>query len=263
MNNDSSVLQNYSAGRITDALVNIDDIASALALDAGDSLLDIGCGPGVLTKLLADRVKSVKGIDSLPGMIDQARRHNAAGNITYALADCSHPEFWDEHRGMYDKAVANYVLHWIDIKDAFFEGVYDCLRPGGKLYVNISIDTAINPITSISQHTKDPRWETYMEGYEYPFYPIKDSKDDTLVKNLKVAGFSSIECEPKTHQIFFKDKYRARANYKTFLGHSSRIPEELREEYVEDVLNFVIGKFERRDEAYVAEIELMTAVATK
>ncbi|MBV8194272.1 MAG: class I SAM-dependent methyltransferase [Candidatus Dormibacteraeota bacterium] len=57
----------------------------------GRSLLDIGCGPGALTRLAAARGYHATGIDSDPAMIAQAQRiaRREGSAATFVIADPS------------------------------------------------------------------------------------------------------------------------------------------------------------------------------
>lgn len=51
-----------------------------------DIVLDIGCGPGVITKDIAGSVKKIKAIDISPEMINKARKNDLA-NVEWEVKD--------------------------------------------------------------------------------------------------------------------------------------------------------------------------------
>jgi SAM-dependent methyltransferase len=59
-------------------------IRRELGLDGTGRLLDVGCGPGSLTLLLAPLFEAVVGVDADPGMIAEARRRAAEFAATTA-----------------------------------------------------------------------------------------------------------------------------------------------------------------------------------
>ncbi len=59
-------------------------------IQAGDHLLDLGCGDGFFTKrFCAPRCAHVDGVDIEPSAIETARAQNSAPNITYHLLDAT------------------------------------------------------------------------------------------------------------------------------------------------------------------------------
>lgn len=70
----------YTRGRLPYAPGLAAELASALELDGHGRLLDVGCGPGTLTLLLAHLFEEVVGVDPDQGMLAEAtRRANGAG----------------------------------------------------------------------------------------------------------------------------------------------------------------------------------------
>jgi SAM-dependent methyltransferase len=116
----------YSAG--LEAL-----LAAELGLDGSGRLLDVGCGPGILTVRLAHLFDEAVGLDPDPGMIAEGRR--AAGergiaNIAWvqALAE----DLPGAAPGPYRLVTFGQSFWWTD-EVRVAEAVYDLLEPGGAL----------------------------------------------------------------------------------------------------------------------------------
>ena len=74
-------------------------------------ILDVGCGPGTITTGLADLVPQghVIGIDSAPGILDQARElTESRGNLEFTTGDVYALDYPD---ATFDVAHAHQVLH--------------------------------------------------------------------------------------------------------------------------------------------------------
>ena len=56
-----------------------------LAAQAGECILDLGCGTGQLTQQIADQGARVSGIDADPSMVAQAQQNYP--NLTFRQAD--------------------------------------------------------------------------------------------------------------------------------------------------------------------------------
>jgi 2-polyprenyl-3-methyl-5-hydroxy-6-metoxy-1,4-benzoquinol methylase len=65
----------------------VESIANVLLLSAKDSVVDLCCGNGLITRQLAPLVKEVVGVDFTSGLIDAAERYNGFHNIEYVNSD--------------------------------------------------------------------------------------------------------------------------------------------------------------------------------
>lgn len=111
---------------------------SQLNLEKGDTVLDIGCGPGTNFELLHEAVGSdghVIGIDLSPGMIEQANERiktHGWENIDTVCADATTPSL-DANR--FDGALATTAVSSTPDVRATVENVYDALKPGARFAV--------------------------------------------------------------------------------------------------------------------------------
>ena len=100
-----------------------------LKLERGNTVLDLGCGTGRLSKSLSDKVGpegKVVAVDPDGERLKIAREKYSAPNIDYIQADDqTFPS------GQYDVIFCNIVIHWISDKTALFRRVYDNLQQGG------------------------------------------------------------------------------------------------------------------------------------
>ena len=109
-------------------------------LEAGQRLLDVGCGPGSITVDLAELVAPgpVIGVDREPAVLEGARRlaaERGLANLTFEPADTYSLPYPDDH---FDVVYAHQVLqHLVDPVAALVE-MRRVLRPGGVLAVRDS-----------------------------------------------------------------------------------------------------------------------------
>lgn len=73
----------YARGRLPYPEALAEAMAAELRLDGSGRLLDIGCGPGSLTLLLAGFFEQVIGLDADPGMIAEAKRSTDAHHVRW------------------------------------------------------------------------------------------------------------------------------------------------------------------------------------
>jgi len=80
----SSSAAYYVQGRVSYSQELVDAFVAELGLDGQGRLLDVGCGPGSLTLLLAPWFEHATGLDADAGMLAEgARQAAAAGSATW------------------------------------------------------------------------------------------------------------------------------------------------------------------------------------
>ncbi|OSZ69020.1 SAM-dependent methyltransferase [Sphingomonas sp. IBVSS1] len=137
-------------------------VLDLLAPKAGERVLDIGCGDGVLTQRLVEAGCTVVGIDADPAMVAaaQARGLDARAGDARDLA----------FDGEFDAVFTNACLHWVGQPERVTAGVKRALKPGGRYvgefggHANIAaIRTAL--IAVLARHGFPPA------GSETSYYP--------------------------------------------------------------------------------------------
>ena len=101
-------------------------LVELLAPQAGEKILDLGCGTGALTAEIAQCGAEVFGIDRSTDMIAEARRKFPA--LRFEVMDARELDFAVE----FDAVFSNAVLHWIREPERVIAGVEKALRPGGR-----------------------------------------------------------------------------------------------------------------------------------
>ncbi|KAF0119005.1 MAG: hypothetical protein FD149_299 [Rhodospirillaceae bacterium] len=105
-----------------------------LAVGPQDSVLDLGCGPGHLTRRLRTRTKGkLVGIDLSAGMIAQARWRTQRTGITFLVGGAEDLDF----DGTFNIIFCNSALQWFTGPGRAVDGCYRALRRGGWLGVQV------------------------------------------------------------------------------------------------------------------------------
>ena len=98
------------------------------------SILELGCGTGKNTALLARIGQRVSAIDFSAGMIKKARERLSLDNVTFAVADIARP--WPAEDQSFDLVVCNLVLEHISDLSFVFAEAFRVLRVGGRFFVS-------------------------------------------------------------------------------------------------------------------------------
>lgn len=122
--------------RVRKFLLNPDKLAGTYA-KAGDHILDIGCGTGLITRSFARVVGDqgvVTAVDIQQGMLDiLIERAKEEGVITSTRPQLAEPHSLglSEHDS-YDLALAFYVVHETPDPARLFQEVFGLVKPGGR-----------------------------------------------------------------------------------------------------------------------------------
>jgi SAM-dependent methyltransferase len=91
---------------------------------AGERVLDLACGDGVLTKKIVEQGCSVVGVDSSLDFVNSALRHDI---------DAYHMDAYDiQFKNEFDAVFSNAALHWMKDANKVAKNVYRALKHGGR-----------------------------------------------------------------------------------------------------------------------------------
>src|SRR5215470_7266425 len=109
--------------------------------------LELACGTGLFTRLLASRVGRLTAVDASPEVLAINRGRVEAGNVEYVQADL----FAWQPRERYDALFFSFWLsHVPDDRFApFWNLVAAALAPGGAVYL---VDSAFDPTSTAKDH---------------------------------------------------------------------------------------------------------------
>ncbi|MEK6478392.1 methyltransferase domain-containing protein [Catalinimonas sp. 4WD22] len=121
-----------------------ESLIDLLAPEAGERILDVGCGSGQLTAKIQEICGQAVGIDSSEEMIDDAK--SKYPDIEFSVADAS--DFSVDQT--FDAVFSNAALHWVMDYEGAIRSIYHSLKPGGRLVLEMdgkgNIQTIINQL---------------------------------------------------------------------------------------------------------------------
>ncbi|MFQ5611152.1 MAG: class I SAM-dependent methyltransferase [Anaerolineae bacterium] len=122
-------------GSIEEAIRPFNLITWNVGLEHIESILEVACGPGFLTFILAQQLPAaqVLGTDISPALIEYAQgKHGSLPNLTYAVRD---GYALAENDATYDLVICNASLHHFARPAALIREMLRVTKPGGKVYI--------------------------------------------------------------------------------------------------------------------------------
>ena len=165
---------------------NYDKIIKDLELEPRDKLLEIGYGPGIGIRMIAQKCEdcTIHGIDFSKLMYKRASRYNKQ-HIDAGRVQLQHGDFLKAPitQNNYDKIFClNVVYFWDELRGPF-EKVYSILTSGGSFHLYMAD-------RSVLQEKKAP--DSVFNKYSI----------EQVVDALKAAGFTEVDhYEEKGHYI--------------------------------------------------------------
>lgn len=104
--------------------------------DPNSKVMDIGCGAGILTESLVKLFQNTIGVDASPEMIEIAREHAKSQNLNVNYYNSSIEKIIAEISEPFDAIVCMELLEHLDDPYMFIKNCYQCLKPGGKLFLS-------------------------------------------------------------------------------------------------------------------------------
>jgi ubiquinone/menaquinone biosynthesis C-methylase UbiE len=113
------------------------ELATRSGARRGDRVLDVGCGDGYFTRVMAKAVGAAGtavGVDPSPEAIARARQVTRAVNCTFSEGVAEH---LDASEGSYDVVVSSLMVHHLPeaMRPQAIREMFRVLRPGGRVLI--------------------------------------------------------------------------------------------------------------------------------
>ena len=176
---------------------------AGLELKPGDRLLDIGCGDGFVTRLLAERLPDGRavGVDASPRMI--AKAGTGASNVQFVLADARDLPF----RAEFDVVVSFNALHWVVEQQRALGSIAAAARPDARVLIQVVCAGDRPSLETVAMEVAgSPRWVDRFAGFAPPFVHVDPDTypDLAAAAGLRVTDLSvqDVTWDFGTHDAF-------------------------------------------------------------
>lgn len=207
------------------------EVLDRLKLSGDETVLDAGCGTGVLSAELADRLPRgrVIALDGAPQMVEFARKRFAGrDDVEVVQADLNELDLGERR---VDAVFSTATFHWIKDHDALWHNLRAVLREGGQLVAQCGGEGNIAVIREAYTAVSDrPPYADFVGDWS----PVYFAPPELTEQRLKQAGFSSARCWLEQREIVPGD-FGKHLREIVLSSHLERLPEELRERFAQDV----------------------------
>ncbi len=164
-----------------------ENVAARFAAAIGDAgqgkLLDVACGPGVVTAALAPRAKSVVAFDATQEMLEKARARCAKAGLTNVSFRQGNAEGLPFGDGEFDGVVTRLAIHHFAEPQRALAEMFRVLRPGGSVVI---VD-----IVS-SEDAREEALQNAIERLRDPSH-VRMLPASELDRRIATAGFQELE----------------------------------------------------------------------
>ena len=208
-------------------------VLARMRLSGDETVLDAGCGSGRVTEMLIERLPRgrVIAVDASPSMVEQARRR-LDGRAEVRQLDILELELEQP----VDAILSTATFHWVLDHDALFRRLHAALRPGGQLVAQCGGEGNIDRLRGVAGTVLER--EPYAEHFRDWRSPWYYAAPEPTRERLLAAGFTAAECWLAPAPQYPEQPREFLA--KVILGpHVQRLPEELRDPFLDAVLDAV------------------------
>jgi len=219
------------------------ELIKKLLLKGTESILDIGCGDGKITALINSYVKNgyVAGVDSSEDMIALAQKNfplSKYTNLKFFIMDATKLNFTDN----FDIAFSNAALHWVKDQLSVLKGVKKILKKSGKILFQMGgKGNARDILNTFEEILKEKKWCVYFDNFSFSYCFCSTEEYEQL---LNEAGLI-----PKRLELISKDMTQKGKEglagwiRTTWLPYTERVPVNLRDEFIDEIINRYSKKF--------------------
>lgn len=173
---------------------------------AGLSVVDIGCGGGILSESLAQRGAKVTGIDMGEAPLAVARLHSIESKLTIDYRRITAEELAEEQAGQYDIVTCLEMLEHVPDPSKVIKACAELVKPGGHVY-----------FSTINRNPKAYTFAILGAEYVLNLLPKGTHEYSKFIKPSEMAQWSrtaDLEWKEITGMTYnpFTKKYRLNSN---------------------------------------------------
>ena len=145
-------------------------------------VLDIGCGGGLISELLAKKNANVTGIDENIYNIKQAREHAKIGSIKINYKNQSLDTFYKKNKKKYDLILCLEVLEHVNDVKKTLDKISELMKPGATLI-----------LSTINRNLKSLIFAKIFGEYVLNWIPVGTHQFEKFLKPEEIVEFLKLK----------------------------------------------------------------------
>ena len=199
------------------ALQRMMDMANA---GKEDTVLDVACGPGLVTMAFAPEVKQVTGIDITPAMVDRAKQlatEKDVQNVNFETGDVTQLPYPDQS---FSIVLTRYSMHhFLEPKQVIQEMLRVCRKDGVVMIVDLVLPSEKRDFYDTVERLRDPSHVKVLTLEE-----LKGIAEDAPMRDLEFEFYKwemELEALLKASTANSKDKETIRNHFEQDVGNDN------------------------------------------
>lgn len=219
-------------------------LISELRLKGDEIILDLGCGDGVLTQQLAERVPKGKviGIDASINMIQTAKKCWRS-NLEFIHMDINVINFYEK----FDVIFSNAALHWVKDHERLLKKAFAALKLGGVILWDFAgKGNCSNFFEVVRCKMNDNEFKEFFCDFEWPWFMPSKSYYEQLVTSI---GFSQVDIVEENRDRYFTnaDEMIKWIDQPSIIPFITCIPREKKELFRQEIIDMMLEKTQKLD----------------
>lgn len=220
------------------------DLISKLSFKGNETVLDLGCGDGILTEQLSLFVPhgKVLGIDASINMIETAKKIQK-GNLEFKHININEMNFENE----FDLIYSNAALHWVKDHKRLLKNAYKALKAEGEVLWDFGgFGNCCNFIDVVQKKILENNYAKYFENFEWPwFLPSKEQYTELI----STIGFATYTIKEVNRDRYFSntEEIIQWIDQPCIVPFIKYIPDELKETFRQKIIEEMLKRTQRPD----------------
>lgn len=236
------------------------ELISELSFKGNETVLDLGCGDGILTEQLSFLVPygNALGIDASINMIETAKML-CKNNLDFIHMNINEINFENE----FDFIFSNAALHWVKDHKQLLKNIYRALKTHGRILWDFGgFDNCFYFIDVIQKKISENKYKKYFKNFEWPWFMPSKSQYEKLISAVGFSAYTITEVN--------RDRYFSTASemikwidQPCIVPFIKYIPYEIKEEFRQEVIEEMLKRTHQSNNTYFETFRRIKVYAQK